>query len=155
MLDPQRIEDIRAKCRLAPCIESLRLELLDFDWGSCRIRAPQDPAFNGVLPGFHGGMLAMVADCAAWFAIVSATGPEEPLVTTDLDMRYLKPCNGDCVVEAKAIKIGRTLCPVQIDMFDPAGEKVAVGCVTYIRLSAIGAVTAGGGSADAAPPSPR
>ena len=137
MLDPQRIEAIRSKCRLAPCIAALRLQLLEFDAGACRLLAPHDPAFNGILPGFHGGMLAMVADCAAWFAIVTETGPDEPLVTTDLDMRYLKPCNGDCTTVARAIKIGRTLCPVNIEMFDPAGDLVAIGCVTYIRLSAI------------------
>lgn len=139
MISSARIEAIKSKCRLAPCIESLRLQLQEFESGYCKILAPHDPTFNGVLPGFHGGMLAMVADCAAWFAIVTETGPDEPIVTTDMNIRYLKPCNGDCTVKARAIKIGRTLCPVDIKMFDPQEELVAVGCVTYIRLNLFGA----------------
>jgi uncharacterized protein (TIGR00369 family) len=135
MLAPERIAAILAKSRTAPCIESLGLEALEFDEGFCKLRARHDPRFDGVLRGFHGGMMAAVADCAAWFAIVTQTGPDEVMLTTDLQMRYLRPCLSDLTASARVIKLGRTLCPVQVDMHDAAGEQIATGFVTYIRIN--------------------
>src|SRR5262245_39433994 len=118
MIDAALRDRILARARSAPCIESLGLELLECDPGRCRLSARHDPRFDGVLPGFHGGMLANVADCAAWFAIVTQTGPAETLVTTDLNIRYLAACLSDAVAEARVIKLGRTLCPVAVNLFD-------------------------------------
>ncbi len=109
--------------------------MLEADPGACRLIAAHDPRFNGLLPGFHGGMLAMVADCAAWYAIVTLTGPAEPLVTTDMFVRYLSPCLTDVQAAARVIKLGRTLCPVQVDLFDAGGVAMATGVVTYMRVA--------------------
>ncbi len=130
---------IRAKIRHAPCIDSLGIQLLEFAAGTCRISARRDPAFDGVQPGFHGGLLATVADCAAWFAIVTQTGPDEPLVTTDLHVRYLNPCLSDVIAAARVIKLGRTLCPVSVELCDLQGKSVAVASVTYIRVANLAA----------------
>ena len=135
MLTPERIAQVMSKSQLAPCIASLGIDVLTLDSGFCKLTARHNPAFNGVLAGFHGGMLAMVADCAAWFAIVTETGADEPLVTTDLFIRYLSPCMGDVTAEARAVKIGRTLCPVSVELFDRAGGQVALAVVTYARLA--------------------
>ncbi|MFN0136748.1 MAG: PaaI family thioesterase [Phycisphaerae bacterium] len=135
MLDQTRLDELLAACCRAPCIESLQLNLLDAEIGSCRMSAPIDPRFNGLIGGFHGGMLAMVADCVAWFAIATHTGPTEAMVTTDLDIRYLAPCMTAVTATARVIKLGKTLCPVSIEMVDDNGKLVATGIVTYIRLS--------------------
>lgn len=135
MLDPARLAEIEAACRRAPCIASMGFRLLAAEPGICRLTAAKDARFDGLLPGFHGGMLAMAADCAAWYAIVTQTGPAEPLVTTDLFLRYLNPCLTDATVAARVIKLGKTLCPVQVDLFDAAGVAVATGVVTYMRVS--------------------
>ena len=135
MLDQLRLDELLAACRRAPCMESLQLKLLDAGEGICRMTAPIDPRFNGLIGGFHGGMLAMVADCAAWFAIATQTGPTEALVTTDLDIRYLAPCMSAVTVSGRVIKLGKTLCPVSIEMTDNSGRLVATGIVTYMRLS--------------------
>ncbi|MBL8879499.1 MAG: PaaI family thioesterase [Phycisphaerales bacterium] len=138
MIPPQRIAAIIAKAQTAPCIDAVGIDLLEFDEGFIKLTARHDPRFNGVLPGFHGGMLAMVADCVAWFAIVTQTGPDEPLVTTDLDVRYLNPCMGDVTAEGRVIKLGKTLCPVEVRMSDAADKLVAIATVTYIRVGNLG-----------------
>lgn len=135
MLDPARLDELLAACRRAPCIGALQLDLIDADEGFCRMAAPIDPRFNGLIGGFHGGMLAMVADCAAWFAIATQTGPSEAMVTTDLDIRYLAPCMTAVTATARVIKLGKTLCPVSIEMADDSGRLIATGIVTYLRLS--------------------
>lgn len=147
MLPKEEMQAMLFRARSAPCIESLRLELVEIDRGGCRLLARHDPRFDGLLPGFHGGMQAAVADCAAWFAIVSRIGVGERLVTTDLQLRYLAPCLSDLFVAAQVVKIGRTLCPVRVDCYDVAEKHVATGSVTYMRVDQLGgamAPTAGG-----------
>lgn len=136
MIDPHRRAEILARARSAPCVESLGLDFIEFDAGWCRLSARHDPRFDGVLPGFHGGMIANVADCVAWFAIVTLTGPDVSLVTSDLSVRYLAPCMTDLIAAARVIKLGKTLCPVAVEMFDLAGKMVALAQVTYFRLGA-------------------
>lgn len=135
LIDSARVQLILDRARLAPCVESLGLALLEFDAGFCRLRARHDPRFDGVLGGFHGGMLANVADCAAWFAIVTQIDPDEPILTTDLHIRYLNPCQGDALARARVIKIGRTLCPVHVELSDEQERPVAIAQVTYLRKS--------------------
>lgn len=144
MLTKTQVETIHARAALAPCIAAGGIEVQELEPGLVKLTARHDPRFNGVLPGFHGGMLAFVADCAAWYAIVTQTGPDEPLLTTDMHVRYLAPCLGDVTAVGRLIKLGKTLCPVSIEMFDPAGKPVAVAQVTYIRLGALNGVPAAG-----------
>lgn len=135
-LDPIRVHEILDAAKSAPCIDALGISFQEFGPGHCKLTARHDPRFNGLLPGFHGGMLAMVADCVAWFTIVTLTGPREPLLTTDLNTRYLSPCAGDVTAVGRLIKLGRTLCPVAIDLYEAGGKHVAHAIVTYMRMTA-------------------
>ncbi len=134
-LDAARVTEILAAAKLAPCIDSLGIQFHEFGPGHCKLTARHDPRFNGLLSGFHGGMLAMVADCVAWFTIVTHTGPREPLLTTDLNTRYLSTCAGDVTAVGRLIKLGRTLCPVAVDLYEAGGKHVAHSIVTYMRLT--------------------
>ena len=75
-----------------------------------------------------------IADSAACFAILTKTGPEVELTTTDMSIRFLAPCLSDVTAKAKVIKLGRTLVPVSVDLFDSANRHVAVAQVNYILL---------------------
>lgn len=134
-IDAARVAEILAAAKRAPCIDALGIQFHEFGPGHCKLTALHDPRFNGLLSGFHGGMLAMVADCAAWFAIVTHTGPREPLLTTDLNTRYLSTCTGDVTAVGRLIKLGRTLCPVAVDLYAASGKHVAHAIVTYMRLT--------------------
>ena len=138
MLDAALLDRILAQARSAPCIGSLGLELIAAEPGYCKLSARHDARFDGVLPGFHGGMLANVADCVAWFTIVTQIGPEERLLTSDINIRYLAPCLGDAFAEGRIIKLGKTLCPVSVNVYDTAGTHVAAATVTYIRIENLG-----------------
>ena len=75
-----------------------------------------------------------IADSTACFAIFTKTGPFVKLTTTDMNIRFLSPCLSDVTAKAKVIKLGRTLCPVSVDLFDAADKHVAVAQVNYIIL---------------------
>jgi uncharacterized protein (TIGR00369 family) len=102
--------------------------------GLCIASARHDKTFDGIFASFHGGMLMTVADTIACFAIMTYTGPEERMATTDMNIRFLAPCLTDVRAVANVIKMGRTICPVQVDLFDMKQQQVAVAQVSYIRL---------------------
>lgn len=135
MPEPAIEQRLRELCGVIPVCRTLGFELLSAADGRCRIRVPHDHAFDGVDPNYHGGLLTTVADSVAWFAIMSRTGLQGVFTTSDLHVRFLAPCRGDVTADARVIKLGRTLCPVHVDLADPAGRLVAVAQVAYFRLA--------------------
>jgi len=97
-----------------------------------RVDEPQ--IYDGVFESFHGGILMTIADSVACFAILTRTDPEEILTTTDMQIRFLAPCLSDVRACARVIKLGRTLCPVHVDLLEANGKQVALAQVTYMRL---------------------
>lgn len=120
--------------RTIPVVETLGFRFEAWGDGMCRAIMPHDRRFDGVYRSFHGGLLMTAADSVACFAIMTRTGPEQAMTTTDMNVRFLAPCLTDVTVVAKVIKLGRTLCPVHVELFDAKGVMVAVAQVTYIRL---------------------
>ena len=123
----QRIERI-------PIFHTLGMRVDRMGEGTCRATVPYDRKFDGVFDSFHGGLLMTVADSVACFAVMTHTGPDEPMTTTDMSIRFLAACRSDLSAEARVIKFGRTLCPVAVDLYDASGVLVAVAQVTYMRL---------------------
>jgi uncharacterized protein (TIGR00369 family) len=134
-LAPERVAGIHARVAKIPIIETLAMRDVVLDDGACELTVPRQPRYDGVFESFHGGLLMTVADSAACFAILTLTGAEQALTTTDMNIRFLAPCLTDVRVKARVIKRGRMLCPVGVDLFDTKGTLVAVAQVTYMLLS--------------------
>lgn len=117
-----------------PIVTTLQIRIEEMQAGFCRAFVPRDVKYDGIYQSFHGGLLMTIADSIACFAIMTQTGPHEPLTTTDMNIRFLAPCRDDVRAEARVIKLGRTLCPVGVELFEAGGRPVAVAQVTYIRL---------------------
>ena len=124
-----------ARISRIPIVETLRLEILKFGDGYCEARVPRERKYDGVFESFHGGLLMTLADSTACFAILTLTGPDTRLTTTDMNIRFLAPCLTDVTAKARVIKFGRTLCPVAVDLFDAKGQQVAVAQVNYMLLN--------------------
>ena len=134
MLNSPDGQAIIERIRRIPVFDALRIHVSEFAPGFCRGTVPHDRRFDGIFGSYHGGLLTTAADCLACFAIMTLTGPDEPLTTTDMHIRFLAACHGDVTVDARVIKLGRTLCPVTVALSDPQGKAVAVAQVTYMRL---------------------
>lgn len=134
MLDEAARAALMETIRPIPIVETLGIRMDEFDEGYCKATVPRDLKYDGIFRSLHGGILMTIADSIACFAIMTLTGPDQPMTTTDMNIRFLAPCLTDCVAEARVIKCGTTLCPTQVDLFDTNGTKVAVAQVTYIRL---------------------
>ena len=126
---------ILARTEKIPIVKTLQLKVVSLCEGSCEVVVPRRLKYDGVFKSFHGGLLMTIADSAACFAIFTKTGPDVQLTTTDMNIRFLAPCLSDVTAKAKVIKLGRTMVPVSVDLFDSADRHVAVAQVNYMLLS--------------------
>ncbi len=136
MLNSPRGAAILERVSSIPIFATLQMRVDDMGEGFCRATIPYDRKFDGVVESFHGGILMTMADSVACFAVMTLNGPDEPMTTTDMNIRFLAPCRSDLTAEARVIKFGRTLVPLAVDLFDAAGVRVAVAQVSYLRLNA-------------------
>lgn len=87
---------------------------------------------TGVL---HGGVIASIADEAAWHAMIHAYQGERSATTTELKVNYLRPMAGKkATARAYALRAGKTLFVSRIDLFDAQKRLSAVSVVTYMLL---------------------
>jgi acyl-CoA thioesterase len=87
---------------------------------------------QGVL---HGGVIACIADEAAWWAIDVHTPNGKTCTTTELKVNYLLPMTGEKVVaRAVLLRVGKHLCVSRVDMSADGGRLAAVAIVTYMFL---------------------
>jgi uncharacterized protein (TIGR00369 family) len=88
---------------------------------------------TGVL---HGGVIASIADEAAWHALIHAHQAHRNMTTTELKVNYLRPMAGDKVLaRAYVLRAGRTLGVTRVDLFDAHQRLSAVAIVTYMLLT--------------------
>jgi uncharacterized protein (TIGR00369 family) len=125
---------LRSRIDAIPCMQSLEMQLETMGVGECVLRMKHNPRTDGIFESFHGGLLATAADTVACFAILTQTGPDQKLTTTDFHIRFLAACRSDVRAHARVIKLGRTLCPVSVELADTSDKLVAVAQVTYMRF---------------------
>lgn len=135
MLDEAARAALMETIRPIPIVETLGMRFEEFDEGYCKVTVPRDLKYDGIFRSLHGGILMTIADSIACFAIMTRTGPGQPMTTTDMNIRFLRPCLTDASAVARVIKFGRTLCPVGVDLYDAAANHVAVAQVNYILLA--------------------
>lgn len=117
-----------------PIFKLLQLRLEAAADGRAVLVAPYQRAYDGIFESFHGGLLMTLADTVACIAILTRTAPDERLTTTDMNIRFLAACHSDATAEARIIKLGRTLCPTEVNLYDAQRRHIAIAQVTYMRL---------------------
>lgn len=80
----------------------------------------------------HGGAIATLVDDAGTLAIMSADAHGRAGVTTDLNVSYLSAARpGETItIEATALRTGRTLAFVTVDLRNAEGKLLAHGRMT-------------------------
>ncbi len=101
------------------------------------IQCPLREEFLNSTGVMHGGVIASVADEAAWHAMIHAYKGERPATTTELKVNYLRPIAGNKVVaRAYALRAGKMLFVSRVDIFDNQKRLSAISIVTYMLLPA-------------------
>ncbi len=135
MLSAKNKKEIMARIRRIPIFDTLEMRLDRMEEGYAEVTIPRRRNYDGIYESLHGGILMTLADSVAAFVILTMTGENEPITTTDMNIRFLAPCLTDATAKARVIKLGRTMCPVAVDLYDSEGTQVAVAQVNYMRLS--------------------
>src|SRR3989304_1019175 len=117
-----------------PIFQTLGFELRELEQGTCKATVRREKKYDGIFESFHGGLLMTVADSISALAVLTMTGADAKITTTDMNIRFLAPCLSDVTAIAKIIKYGRTMCPVAVELFDEKGIKVAIAQVNYMIL---------------------
>lgn len=118
-----------------PIMKTLALTLVAVAAGSATMRMPYKKDFDGVFESLHGGLMMTLADTAACVAVLTLAGASARITTTDMNIRFLKACRTNCTAQARVIKFGRTLSPVEVQLRDAEDTLVAIAQVTYMRLA--------------------
>ena len=127
-------KDVLDRIKKIPVVDTLGFEFVELDNGICKARVKHDKKYDGIFESFHGGLLMTVADSISAFAILTMAGADAVITTTDMNIRFLSACRTDVYAEAKIIKLGKTLVPVAVELFDDNNTKVAVAQVNYMIL---------------------
>jgi len=99
------------------------------------VRFPLTEEFLNGAGVLHGGVIASIADEAAWHALIHAHQAHRNMTTTELKVNYLRPMAGDKVLaRAYVLRAGRTLGVTRVDLFDAHQRLSAVAIVTYMLL---------------------
>lgn len=128
------LAQIRDFVHTIPLFRTLHYKLEELKHGEAAVRAPYTSDHDGIFHSFHGGLLMTLADTTACVATLSMTGSDQVMTTTDMNIRFLAPCNSDAIARARIIKFGRTIVPVHVDLYDDQGRHIALAQVTYMRL---------------------
>lgn len=135
-MDDQEIssEAIRQRLMAIPAVKTFGYRVEELSHGRAVIVAPYDTSMDGIFKCFHGGLLATLADSTGATAVLTVTGADSPMTTTDMSIRFFAPCRTDACATAHIIKAGRTLVIAEINIHDMTGRHIAVSQASYMRL---------------------
>ena len=127
-------EDVLERIKKIPIVDTLGFSFVEMNDGICEAVVKHEKKYDGIFESFHGGLLMTVADSISAFALLTLTGAEAAITTTDMNIRFLAACRTDVRAVARVIKHGKTLAPVAVELFDMNGTMVAVAQVNYMIL---------------------
>ncbi len=125
------LDDFLARHRENPLYRFSGFRLLSYGGGRAEVECPVGPSTANVNGDLHGGILALLVDEAGTVALASGDRDGRPGVTTDLNVTYLSPGRPPAVrAVTVALRIGKTLGYVQVDVLGPDEKLVAQGRMT-------------------------
>jgi len=122
------------RARDVPISTTLSLEFVAMSRGQCTLAWNRDPRYDGIYRSMHGGLMMTLADSAGAFALLTVIEPDSRVTTTEMSIRFLAPVRERVVARARVLKVGRSLCPIIVDLEDAQGRLVAHAGMTYMRL---------------------
>ena len=119
-----------------PFVDHCRIEALDVREGRTRLRLVLRPEHANNLGIAHGGVICTLLDVALGTAARLKAG--RPVVTLDMQTRFLAPGRGTLIAEGRVTRAGRSVTFCEAEIRDAQGELVAsaTGLLKPVRESA-------------------
>jgi uncharacterized protein (TIGR00369 family) len=119
----------------APWVLALDIHAAETGDQSVLLRIPFNDRLCRVGGIICGQALASGADTAMVLAIAAASGGFKPCTTVDQTINYMRPITaGDALLEAKVMRLGKTLAFCTTEVRDTAGKVAAFSTGTYALL---------------------
>lgn len=101
--------------------------------GTVRLSMPYGEHIARPVDTVSGPALLTLADVALWGAVLSMAGAREMVVTTNLNLHFLRMAGAsDMVAEARVLKMGRRLAVAAVELITrPGDELVAHATASY------------------------
>lgn len=126
--------DLIAKVPLAVHMD-LRVEHIRK--GSVRLIMPYGPHLTRPVDTISGPAMMTLADVALWGAVLSMAGPREMVVTTNLNMNFLRMAgNSDMIAEARVLKMGRRLAVAAVELISSLGDELVAHATASYAIPA-------------------
>jgi uncharacterized protein (TIGR00369 family) len=110
-----KIEDL---IKHQPILNHLGVKLNNVERGLCEIEFDIKEFHKQGLGYIHGGITATMADTAAGWAVYSMLSLNTASVTSDLNIKYLRPGTGEkCIAIGKVLKPGKRFYFSEADVF--------------------------------------
>jgi uncharacterized protein (TIGR00369 family) len=133
-LTEAEIQALWQRAKGVPISTTLGFEFVAMRRGECTLAWNRDPRYDGIYRSMHGGLMMTLADSAGAFALLTVIDADSRVTTTEMNIRFLAPVRERVVARARVLKVGRSLCPIVVDLEDAAGRLVAHAGMTYMRL---------------------
>jgi len=95
------------------------------------VRMPRNELHTNSRGDVHGGALAVLLDCTLASAARAHAPVRFGVVTVDMALHFVAPCNGDVIATATCERRGRSLCFVRGEARNAQGELLALATGTF------------------------
>ena len=121
-----------------PFVNHCGIEALDVREGRTRLRLALRPEHANNLGIAHGGVICTLLDVALGTAARLKAG--RPVVTLDMQTRFLAPGRGTLIAEGRVTRAGRSVIFCEAEICDAEGDLVAsaTGLLKPVSESALG-----------------
>jgi uncharacterized protein (TIGR00369 family) len=131
----QLVKDMAdGRAPMSPYDRLTGIRILSLGEGSARLAVAVDERHHNPAQVLHGGILSGLVDSAMAYAVSTVLDPADSVTNVDLTIRFLKATTQDLVTaEARVLRAGRTVVPVECDVRDSHGELIARASSSFIR----------------------
>jgi uncharacterized protein (TIGR00369 family) len=133
-LSEDEVARLWERARAVPISTTLGLDFVAIARGTCSLGWNREPRYDGIFRSMHGGLMMTLADSAGAFALLTLIDVDSRITTTEMNIRFLAPVRDRVIAHARVLKVGRSLCPILVDLVDERGRMVAHAGMTYMRL---------------------
>jgi uncharacterized protein (TIGR00369 family) len=103
--------------------------------GECDLTLGDRRDLDGIFASLHGGILTTLADSAVAFAALTLVGPDAPIATIELNIRFLAPCREAVVARSRVVKAGASLITGEVELRGESSGTLFATCgMTYMKL---------------------
>ncbi len=128
---------LRRAVEKAPIYQLLQVRLEEIDTGFARFRMPFRKELTQAYGVVHGGLIALLADTAVAFALMTLIQPGEKVTTAEFKINFFSAVDrGEMIGEARTVYTGKRLVVADMEVKNETGKLIAKGMATYAIIGA-------------------